>query len=287
MDVQPPYGLVLHHDGLSRPLEDARLRVLSLGAGVQSCALALMSARGELPPLDAAIFADTGDEKRATYRYLDWLEGQLPFPLIRVKRPGLSLGAHAMACAQRETGSSASTPPYFLTEPNGMAPKQCNADFKRDVVTRGVRALMAERGVELAGGRAVVEQWIGFTTDELRRLSPHRKKFIRCRWPLIEARMTRDDCERWFELRQLPTPPKSSCVFCPYQSDRQWLAMKANGSDDDWARAVQFDAAIRPFHSGATGAAFVHRSCRPLPEVDLAQPAGDLFRLECEGMCGV
>lgn len=34
------------------------LRVLSLGAGVQSSVLLLMSCRGELPKLDAAVFAD-------------------------------------------------------------------------------------------------------------------------------------------------------------------------------------------------------------------------------------
>lgn len=37
-----------------------RLRVLSLGAGVQSTTLALMAAHGHFGPLDCAIFADTG-----------------------------------------------------------------------------------------------------------------------------------------------------------------------------------------------------------------------------------
>lgn len=40
-----------------------RLRVLSLGAGVQSTTLALMAAHGEIGPMpDCAIFADTGWE---------------------------------------------------------------------------------------------------------------------------------------------------------------------------------------------------------------------------------
>jgi hypothetical protein len=271
---------------ISRPLEGAVLTVLSLGGGVQSCALALMSARGDLPMLDAAIFADTGDEKRGTYRYLDWLETQLPFPLIRVRRPGATLGQHAMACVSRPMESSTGRPPYYLADPKGMAPKQCNADFKRDVVTRGVRALMAAHGVRLRRGAALVEQWVGFTTDELERLSDHRKKFIKCRWPLIEMRMNRPDCERWFELRQLPVPPKSSCVFCPYQGDHQWLGMKNNAADDDWSRAVTFDQAIRPYFAGASGSAFVHRSCQPLAEVNFDKPQGDLFGEDCLGACG-
>ena len=41
------------------------LRILSLGAGVQSTVLALMACDGTLPGLDAAIFADTGWEPPA------------------------------------------------------------------------------------------------------------------------------------------------------------------------------------------------------------------------------
>jgi hypothetical protein len=47
------------------------LRVLSLGAGVQSTTLLLMSVYGELPPLDYAIFADTGWEPARVYEHLD------------------------------------------------------------------------------------------------------------------------------------------------------------------------------------------------------------------------
>ena len=64
-------------------------RFLSLGAGVQSSTLALMIAHGELEPVDAAIFADTGWEPKKVYAWLDWLEKQLPFPVHRVQRGNL------------------------------------------------------------------------------------------------------------------------------------------------------------------------------------------------------
>lgn len=277
----------LHHDGLSRPLEGARLVVLSLGAGLQSSVLALMSARGDVPMLDAAFFADTGDEKRATYRHLDWLEAQLPFPLIRLARPGPTLAENAVACVAGPMEKTTGRPPYYLSQPHGMAPKQCNADFKRDVVTRGIRALMETKGIKLQAGKPIVEQWVGFSNDELRRMAPHRKKFIKCRWPLIEARMSRWDCEVWRTERQIPVIPKSSCVFCPYQGDHEWSEMKANLRDDDWQRATAFDEAIRPYFAGATGAAYVHRTCTPLREANLKLGEPDGFRFECEGVCGV
>lgn len=64
-------------------------RFLSLGAGVQSSTLALMIAHGELEPVEAAIFADTGWEPRKVYEWLDWLEKQLPFPVHRVQHGNL------------------------------------------------------------------------------------------------------------------------------------------------------------------------------------------------------
>ena len=49
-------------------IEGVRLRVLSLGAGVQSSTLALMASRGEIGPMpDCAIFADTGAEPAKVY----------------------------------------------------------------------------------------------------------------------------------------------------------------------------------------------------------------------------
>ena len=57
---------------------------LSLGAGVQSSTLALMYALGELEPMPkAAIFADTQAEPASVYKWLDWLEKQLPYPVYR------------------------------------------------------------------------------------------------------------------------------------------------------------------------------------------------------------
>ena len=45
-----------------------KLRILSLGAGVQSSTLALMIEKGEIPMVDAAIFADTMGEPNCTIR---------------------------------------------------------------------------------------------------------------------------------------------------------------------------------------------------------------------------
>ena len=58
-----------------------KLRILSLGAGVQSSALALMIEKGQVPMVDAAIFADVKGEPKSVYTHLDWLEKQLSYPV--------------------------------------------------------------------------------------------------------------------------------------------------------------------------------------------------------------
>lgn len=110
------------------------------------------------------------------------------------------------------------------------------------------------------------------------------------RWPLIERRMTRQDCLRWLGSHDYPTPPKSSCIGCPYHSDAMWRRLR----DEDppaWTDAVAADRAIRTGLRGIRGEVYLHRSAMPLDQADLRTPGDhgqlDLFINECEGMCGV
>ena len=64
-------------------IDKQKMNIISLGAGVQSSVMALMSAKGQITPMpDCAIFADTQWEPEAVYEHLDWLESQLPFPVF-------------------------------------------------------------------------------------------------------------------------------------------------------------------------------------------------------------
>ena len=55
-----------------------KMTYLSLGWGVQSFAIAVMVAQGDLPMIDVAIHSDTGHEAAATYahaaKWTPWLE---------------------------------------------------------------------------------------------------------------------------------------------------------------------------------------------------------------------
>lgn len=273
---------------ISEPLPDPRYRVLNLGAGTQSCALALMSARGDLEKLDFAIFADTGWEKARTYRYLDWLETQVPFPILRVRRAGSDLGNFLIEnTALPNKGRQ--TAPFYVDDPFGMLSKQCSKEWKTRVIQKALREILGLAPGERGPNEPVIEQWLGMTNDELTRVSISEKRYLHHRYPLIEKRMTKIDVFAWYDQRQLKRPPKSSCIFCPLQRPDQFREIREDG--EDWRRLVDFDRAIRPGYAGMEGAAYLLRQCKPIDEADLdslEDKGQTTFDDYCgDGACGV
>lgn len=264
------------------------ITVLSLGAGVQSSTLALMAARGDLPKPDVAIFADTGGESARVYAWLDWLEGQLPFPIVRVRRPGADLGETWLQVVRGDRDRSGASLPGFYVEPGGMTPFHCSKEFKTRVVGREIRRMLGLEAGQRGPKGVAVEQWLGISLEEIERMKDNELAYVKNRWPLVELRMRRADCLRWMAERQYPEPPRSACTFCPFRSDDEWRTLR-DESPEDFASAVAFDAAIRPGWPGMTGEAFLHRSKKPIGEIDFDRKL-DLFdwgmRQECEGACG-
>lgn len=271
-----------------------RLRVLSLGAGVQSTTLALLAAHEEVGPMpECAIFADTGWEPKAVYEHLAWLMSSnvLPFPVHIVSAGNIRDNLVAAGCGRRW----ASIPAFTRTiDPRGhasigMIRRQCTGDYKIDPIRRKVRELVGLTR-KRSPASPVVEQWIGISTDEIVRMKPSFEAWRVNRWPLVEQRMARSDCLRWLDRHGYPRPPKSACIGCPFHSDAAWRAMR----DHDpaaWADAVEVDRALRSGLRGIRGEVYLHRSAVPLDEADLTTSADrgqlDLWPNECEGMCGL
>jgi 3'-phosphoadenosine 5'-phosphosulfate sulfotransferase (PAPS reductase)/FAD synthetase len=150
-------------------------RILSLGAGVQSSTLALMIARGELPPIDAAIFADTGWEPPKVYLWLDWLEKQLPFPVHRVQRGNLRQDV----LTRSNTTSRVAAIPWHMVMPNGdraMGRRQCTKEYKLEPITKKTRELVGLVPRQRAKG-VLCEMLIGISTDEALRMKPSHEKW--------------------------------------------------------------------------------------------------------------
>lgn len=271
--------------------------IISLGAGVQSSAMALMAACGELTPMpDCAIFADTGAEPKGVYDWLNWLEKQLPFPVYRV-----SAGNLRDDLLSTEPGRSASIPAFTEFRGNiGMTRRQCTREYKVEPIQQAVRKLIGLKPGERGPKTVAVRQWIGISLDEMQRMKDSGKSYIENVWPLIDKRITRQHCLDWMAARGYPKPAKSACTFCPYHDDSMWRDMKLN-DPESFASAVEVDRALRgPAEVRAKramdGAMYIHRSCKPLELVDFrsAEDIGQKrlwpdegFQAECEGMCGV
>jgi hypothetical protein len=142
-------------------------------------------------------------------------------------------------------------------------------------------------------------QYVGISIDEAGRFERLKKRRTlgTMRAPLIEKFMTREDCKTWLaEYGAVPHEvPRSACVFCPFHDDEEWLRVKA--VPEDWEKAVAVDAALRVkgniVNRNMNAEMFVHRSCRPLTQIEFVAKAKDNrqasipFWRECLGVCGV
>ncbi|WP_107085467.1 adenine nucleotide alpha hydrolase family protein [Streptomyces acidiscabies] len=251
------------------------LRVLSLGAGVQSSVLLLLAAEGHLPGLDLAIFADTGWEPRSVYEHLDRIEREIAepagIPILRVSSG--SIRDDALDPAKR----FASMPLHILNPDGGegMSRRQCTGQYKIRPIKEKVRELLGYPHPQRIPAGVFVEQWIGISTDEFHRAKDADVAYMKNRFPLIEQGFSRSDCLRLLRSRGFGSTPKSSCLGCPYHGNAQWRALR-DGSPEEWREVVEFDAAIRAGNARATaegtpllGQAYLHRSRRPLDEAPI------------------
>lgn len=253
---------------------------LSLGAGVQSTVMALLAEHGEIEKPDFAIFADTGWEPARVYEHLAWLETQLSFPLIRANAGNIKQDAENNI---NTSGGRFASMPFFL-EGGGMGRRQCTNEYKIQPIQKTIRSLLGyEKGQRI---KEQHRQWIGISTDEIQRLKDSSVRWLVNEWPLVELRMSRNDCMAWFN-KHYPdrTLAKSACVVCPYKDNAAWRDL----TRAEFAEAVAFDEMIRN-HPKMEKKQYVHRDCIPLAQVDLstAEDHGQIsFLDECDGMCGV
>lgn len=269
------------------------MKVISLGWGVQSFTLAAMVALGELEPVDAVIHADTTHEFSGTYefakRWTPWLSGEAGAPgsffcesPLMVEHPIRVITVKGDNNTPVDKWGGVMIPAFTKLANNGRHEgairRQCTDNWKIAPLRRW---LQTNRNGEL------VEQWIGISLDEYQRMKESGVKYIINRWPLIEKRMTRSDCVNWLERHGLELPPKSACVFCPFNDLHAWRERLS--SEPDRIQAIETDKTIRNFKPGYE--LYLHKQLVPIEQVDLrtAEEKGQLplWDNECSGICGV
>lgn len=278
------------------PPPQTRWNVISLGAGVQSSTMALMASKGLITPMpDFAVFADTQDEPDSVYRWLDYLEPLLAFPVYRVSRGKLSERVMDMRVTKDgRVYSKTSIPLHVLTESGErtmITHRSCTKDFK---ITPILQELRKRCEVKRGQKETTVTSWIGISYDEMQRMKNSRDAWVQNRWPLVEMRMTRQACFQWMRQNDYPEPPKSACVFCPFKDAAEFRRMQVE-EPQEFQKAVEFEQKLnnrRQESGNYAGKVFVYRNCKPLDQIDFRNDVergqGLLsFMDECDGMCGV
>ena len=283
------------------------MNILSLGAGVQSSTILMMSLLGELPKLDAAIFADTCWEPEAVYKHLGWLASQCAIkgvPLLTVSVGNLRNDViHYQRTHIKSSSGVYAALPLFIVNPNGtmgMIRRQCTERYKIRPISKIVRKLCGlKSGARVEAGKILCQQWLGISWDERERMKDPIYAWIENVYPLIDAHITRQGCKEWWKKHFPAQPlPRSACLGCPFHSNEEWQHLKYL-SNPEFQNAVDFERDIQAASQAASqakhrliGTPYLHSSRKPLSTVNFASTDEknnqiELWGNECSGMCGV
>ena len=224
------------------------LTVISLGGGVQSSVMALLAGEGAFDKVpDCAIFADTGWEPLSIYTHVSWVAEQVSFPLYIVDN-GRSLREDTKALTNHSDSLNHVDIPVYLKgrngQPDGIGRRQCTQHYKIRPVHSKIRELLGVRRRRRVPAGTTVELWLGISTDEPMRMKDSRDRWVRNRYPLIEAGMSRRDCLDWWQARYARPLERSACVACPYQSRRRWIETMHRWPEL-FAEAAEIDLKLR------------------------------------------
>jgi len=267
------------------------MRVLSLGAGVQSTTLYLMAAAGKFEHKpDVAIFADTQYEPEPVYRHLKHLQSlDTGIPIEIVTHGNIKSDSLENA----NVGSGFVSLPLYTKNPDtggdAAMRRQCSREYKITPITKKCRELLGYKPRQRIP-KGSIEMWIGISMDEIVRMKPNRERWIDNTWPLIDKRMSRHNCISWLEGQGYVDVPKSACIMCPFHDNAFWREMKME-RPEEFADAVGFERDLHAKMLEKKGEVYLHQKMQFLDTIDFRNMEDmgqtNMFGSECEGICGV
>lgn len=247
------------------------MNILSLGWGVQSFTLAAMSALGDMPKLDFVIHSDTSFEASWTYefreRWTPWL-----------KEHGVLVGIAQAPQEQLSIQYGKCSIPAFMKQDNkilGQVQRRCTYLWKIAPLRRYARIIRQGKDINML---------IGISMDEATRVKPSGVAYITNKYPLIENRMTREDCIKYLEEHNIEVPKKSSCYFCPYHAKKEWLDVMESVDRD---KVILADKEIRNISKDFE--LYLGQWGVPIETLDFTKRGKEMYLWdeECSGICGI
>lgn len=237
------------------------MNVLSFGGGVNSVAVLLLALENNDFP-DLVVFADTGDEEPhtlAVVAHAEILCRQNGVDFVTVRRDGPGI--------------------VEWHEENRVVPlphrgfRACTGKFK----VAPIRQELRRRGATSAVMR------IGFATDEAHRVKPSDVQWITHTYPLLDAGMSRADCEAIIAAHwDGPPVKKSGCAGCPFIGPRGFLRL-ARTDRPTFQKWRRLEEACRDYPAGrlfVDGPTLAEIEARADTETSL-----DAFGVEGMGLC--
>lgn len=246
---------------------------LSYGAGTQTFSLLVLAEQGKIS-IDELVFADTGLEKPETYSHIEDVAKPIcerigiPFTTVRMHKeiddisvlsPEALLQYRAFVAREKyapRTEKKRGEYRQWYTEHNvprvevnnlydetykrrrvpSINPRSrfCTSDSKLIPIENYIKDQVSQG--EYENPTAV----IGLSYDELTRMyTPHHNTYA-VSYPLIDMKLTRQDCIRLTRESGYEVPPKSGCTICPFQNAASWEKLRIVHPDLYW-KAVELE----------------------------------------------
>lgn len=258
--------------------------VISYGGGVQSTALLVLAARGEIPHR-TVLFCNVGEDSENPDTLAFVRDHARPY----AERHGL---AFVELVTRLRDGSVDTITQRLIRQertvhiPMRMANgapgnRSCTYDFKIKQVAKWTKAHGATEEVK-------AHVALGISIDEYTRMRTSTVRHQESDYPLIDRRLSRQDCMNLIAgTNELPTPPKSSCFYCPFQTAHQWRRLKRD-KPDLFARAAELER-IANAKRAAMGKDEVWMSSelRPLEEAFADTGQLEMFEEKSDGTCDI
>lgn len=272
------------------------MEILSMGSGMQSTALCLMSCENamkypdiphpEVPIYDAVIFCDLGFEPH-------WVMKQTLFAKEACDKAGIFfkiLKAPLYEDFMRNYGErrTISIPWWTLTEDGHKAkmPRFCTIDYKIETISKYVRweLLGYKKGKQLKDkDKKAHFMHMGFSYEERKRCKENPNPMFTNKYPLVAMKWERANSYAYIlETWGLDTKA-SACTFCPFHQNYFYQHMKENESEQ-YRQLLQMDnllASKRP-HPDMRSDLFISRSRKRLADLT----PEDCDDAQCFEYCG-
>ena len=201
----------------------------SFGGGPPSVALLILNCQGIIQPkATVIIFADPGSEDPKTYELLPVYQKyaeQYNIPFITVSAKEGKLYDYIW---------NRSTPIPIYTSTGGLGHRQCTRQWKVYPINSYLRKEL---------GASHINAQLGMTWEEVWRMRDSPVKYVTNVYPLIDIRIRREECIALIKKAELPVPPRSACIFCPFKSQEAWQEMAIH-NPETFKEAVRLEERI-------------------------------------------